>query len=665
MPRKTNKQNASRKAPARPRAKSRRTPSPLRTMLIPAAIIFVFSLLLYGNTLRGEFVWDDQNLIVENSAVRSLDAGTLEKLFFENYWQAKDRLGGYYRPLVSLSYNIDYRLFGMHPAGFHACNIIANAFACVLVFLLIHALFGNAVLAFLTALLFAALPLHTENVAWISGRTDVFATAWMLASLLLYVLARRRGSLALLVCSIGAAAAAFLSKEIAVALPFLVLVVDVICRSRAARTQPAGAPPEGAPPEIRSGRFAWAPGVYALLLVAYLLLRASVIGNATSTYAAAAAGAAGRISLALSILAGYAFKLLYPFNLNAEYDAPVPHGFADLHVLAGILLLAGLIYAAIRCRRRHVWLASIAFFVLGLAPVLNIVPLGEISAERFLYLPSVGFALALGALFARVLGGGAPVAASAGKKTGALVATPAFGRDRIIAMLLFLALLTAYSARTVARNADWRDEDALFAKTVAASGTSARAHLNLGNTYRNSGRIQQAIAEYKKAMELRPGYLEAMSNLAGMYRQQGRIDEAADLLERALRTYPENAELHSNLGALRVGQKRFDEGKKELELAIRYDPGNARARFNLGIVYTMTNDMDKALACFEAVKNKGDEYQMAYYYIGTIEAARGNVTQAKQELERFLQLHRTNDQFKSRAEEILRKAGRPEAAPGP
>ncbi|MBI4720339.1 MAG: tetratricopeptide repeat protein, partial [Chitinivibrionia bacterium] len=305
-------------------------------------------------------------------------------------------------------------------------------------------------------------------------------------------------------------------------------------------------------------------------------------------------------------------------------------------------------------------------FLLGAAPVLNLVPLGEISAERFLYLPSVGFALALGALFAPAFEGARIFAHSPGSPApaGARAGTRGQGRNTPLAAVLFLALLAAYGARTVARIPDWKSEDVLFAKTVEASGGSARAHLNLGNAHRRNGRAQEAIAEYKKALEILPGYLEAMSNLAGMYRQQGRIDEAAELLARAIAKYPENAELHGNLGTILVARKRFDEGKRELELAIRHDPRNMRARYNLGIVHTMLKEEARALEHFEEVKDKGAEFELAYYYIGTIEAARGNMQYAKGQLERFLEIHRANDQFRSKAEELLREAGRPAAVPG-
>ena len=82
---------------------------------------------------------------------------------------------GYYRPIISLSYMIDYAVWGLKPWGFHLSNIIFHTVSCILVYLIFNSLFNNRSISIITSLLFACHPIHTESVTWISGRTDIIA----------------------------------------------------------------------------------------------------------------------------------------------------------------------------------------------------------------------------------------------------------------------------------------------------------------------------------------------------------------------------------------------------------------------------------------------------------------------------------------------------------
>jgi tetratricopeptide (TPR) repeat protein len=609
--------------------------SPVRAM----AAVFAVAFLLYANTLGNDFVWDDRELIVENPAVRVLDGATVRSIFTEDFWRSSQLGGGYYRPLVTLSYHLQYRMFDGKPIGFHLVNIIWNAVTCALVVAFVYLLFGNIVFAWVTALLYAVHPIHTENVAWVAGRTDVLSTMWAMASLVLYVLARKRRRWLWFVAALAAFAMSLLAKESAVFVPLVIALLEF-------------GPFTGL--LARSKRSFVRPLLYFAVLLLYLLERRHVIGMVGSTYDAYAPGALGVVALPLSILAGYAAKLVFPLRLSGEYDAPVPDSFANVHVVAGLLILAAFVYGVVRYRRRPDVVLGTGLFLFGLGPVINLIPIGEISAERFLYFPSLGVVLIAGSLLSSALVARYPTfrRMAAGGYVGVPGMKPSLARGLSV---LLAVVLVAFAARTVARNGDWKTEKTLFAKTAAASPNSARAQLNVGNVARREGRLNDAMAAYKKALEIDPDYPDAMSNLAWIYASQGRIHDALPLVQRALELAPDNVNLINNLGMIYFEQKRYDDAASLFERALKIDPRQSIAHYNLGIIRYREGDLSAASAHFQRVAGKGPQFNPAYFYLALIEESKGNTAGAKRLAQQFLSVHRRNDSMRERAQAIVSK----------
>jgi Tfp pilus assembly protein PilF len=602
-----------------------------------AAFVFVVAFFLYANTFGHDFVWDDRDLIAENPAVRTLDGETVHRIFTENFWRSSQLGGGYYRPLVSLSYHLHYQIFDGKPGGFHIVNAIWNAGVCALVLAFVYLLFGNIVFALVTALLFAVHPIHTENVAWIAGRTDLLSTLWAMASLVFYVLARKRRNVWWLAAAVTAFAVSLLAKESSAFLPLVIVLFE---------WGPFGqllAP---------SKRSVLRPALYFAILGVYLLQRYTVIGLVGSTYDAYAPGALGALALPLSILAGYTLKLVFPLRLSGEYDAPVPDGWADVHVLAGLLILVAIVWSVVRYRRRPDVVLGAGVFLFGLAPVINIIPLGEVSAERFLYFPSLGFALVLGSLFSSALVVKYPTWRQLA--ANGYIAIPKMKPSLAGNLTVLLAVvLIAFAARTVARNGDWKTEEILFAKTAAASPHSARAQLNVGNVARRYGRTEDAIAAYKRSLEIDPDYPNAMSNLAGIYAAQGRIDAALPLVERALEIAPDDVTLLNNLGSIYFERGRFTEAAQQFERVLSLDAQEMIAHFNLGLIRYRARDYDSARSHFERVAGAGAQLDLSYYYLALLEQASGNMATAKRHARTFLSVHKQNDTYRQRAQAIV------------
>lgn len=634
-----------------------------------SAIVFVVALFLYTNTLLNGFVWDDRALIVENPRIQQLDKAALRLFFTTHFWDGIKDVPGLYRPLVTLSYAIDYQVFDGKAWGFHLTNVLLNAVACALAFLLVRALLPSSIFAAITALVFAASPLHTENVAWISGRTDVIAGLWIFASIYLYVLARRRGSLVLWGGAVAAYVMALFAKETAIVVPAILLVIDVAALRREHR-QADGLPEDG--PKVPWKAVAGA-GVYVAVLIVFLFVRTVVLGVGFAAFRPETTGVLHTLALAASVFAGYTLKLLWPFALNAEYETRAPEVFLEPAVLAGIGLMIILALVVYRYRRRSEVVVGAAWLVLFLGPVLNLVPLTEVSAERFLYLPSLGFSMLLAYVFTGVwrpalapAGAGATMGSSRSgkarksdrrKKSKASVHGPQGARARpgsAGAMLVLLSvLLVTYGVRTVTRNADWQSEARLFAKTVDAAGDNARAHLNLGNTHLRAGDARRAIDEFNDAIALDATYSEAWSGLSRAYRRLGQYDRAIEYIQKAIGLEPGRASFYNSLGTTYARTGDHEAASRAFAEAMRLDPEDDAARFNLALSQFLLERYGEAYRLFESVRLKDTRYVHAYYYLTVIAFRNADAASGRRYGMLFLERYKKEDAYTSEVRSLL------------
>ena len=598
-------------------ARKSRAPVPRahRRTSIAAACIFLFAALLYLPTLRNQFVWDDVALI-ENDDIRTLDASTIERIFTTNFWGATETHSGLYRPLTALSFHVDYQLYGDNPGGFHLTNALLNAGVCVLVFLVLHAMFGRFDTALMAALFFAVFPMHVENVAWISGRTDILATLFMLASLWCYVRWRVAVRTVMLAGVFVFFALALLAKEVAVVLPAVIAVASVLPIAHERQPFP------------RMARWGVVLGMLILVLL-YFVARKAVLGASLAYFSRFTTGFVQAVALSLAIVAHYAYKLFFPFRLDAEADFMPPARFFNLHTLVGLVIVVGVAYAVYRWRRHGAFVFGVALMAFGLAPVLNILPLNQVLAERFLYFPSIGFALLI-----------------------ALAVVWGMTRWRPVVIGAFAALLMTFAVRSVARSLDWKDERTLFSKTVETSGDSARARTSLGASLYKEGKVEQALQEFVKATELNPSYAPGWSGRARAEGDLGRIDEALEHIAVAIELDPDDALLYHHLGVLQFRAREYNKAAESFRHALDIQPRHAHARFNLGLALYQVGDFDGAVREFGQLENKDIDFPNAWLFIAESETRRGNTPAAAEAARRFLAVYDTDDALAARAREI-------------
>jgi len=513
---------------------------------IPLAVAGL-AILVYLNSLGNDFVWDDTELIVNNPSVHNLSA--LPEFFQSHFWSQSNQPSarGYFRPLILLSYAFDYAIWGPNPLGFHITNVLWHVLASVMVCLLVMRLTSSQTAAMLTGVIFAVHPVHVESVAFISGRTDVIATALSLISIHLFI-DKRDGPWMIprMLFSLVLFALAVFAKEIALVVPVLLLLGEMIEPSQ----------------DNKRGRFTihllfWVVlGLHLLMRFGMLKIVPQVQGRLTS--------AEWLYTMPVVVL-DYARLLVAPIHLCADYAVKVRETMNPLSVVALILLLVACGAVGSLIGRKKLTGFFAAWILLGLLPVLQVIPISVLQAERFLYMPSVGFCALAGLL-------------------GAAIYERVGGSRKKIVAALFAVIILALSIRTTIRNTAWKDEFTLYKTTASSAPGNFRVQYNLGNAYFREGDVERAIRHTEIAFRLRSDFPQVSYNLGVMYAATGREREAESMYRHAIDLNPGYALAHNNLAVILYTQGRFEEARTEWSKALSLMPDLVSAREGLRLL---------------------------------------------------------------------------------
>ena len=505
-------------------------PSFLRRPALIAVAVAVIAVAAHLPSLTYGFVFDEQVLIVDNPAVNTF---SLSRIFAEKFWPGPSR-GIYYRPIVTLSYAAAYALAGPAPWLHHLLSLLFHAGAAAALYFLGRRLLGREGPAAIAGLLFAALPVHVESVAWVPGRTDVLAAGFLALTWL--ALLRGRESTrrpAWLAAAVGLFLLALGSKEVAVMLPALLILSDC-SRARPGRKE--------------------LPDYLMLALTAALFLawRAHVLaGPGPEPAPPALAGLAwfDRI-LAIAAIPGLAaIKIILPlpWRIDYAYDWIARDRAATVPLALAALALAAA--AAAGLLRRRVWATPLALFFLALAPVMHLISFPTYFAERFLYLPSFFLLIALAAVLA-----------------------PALERPGTATRAAAAALVVVMAALSWGQGRWFRSDLTFWQAAVRQVPDLATAHNGLGIAWQKRNEFSRAEKEFSSALRLDPEYSVAASNLALVLFRTGRAEQAEALLTRLIQAEPDNPDFHFNLAVIYANQKKKTEALRELAAVTRLRP---------------------------------------------------------------------------------------------
>lgn len=534
--------------------------APSRFLPLSVAAILFVCLLVYGGSLRYGFVSDDLHLIVDRLSAYQ-KAFPLAEAFTQSFWKG----GGYgslpgeekdyYRPLVTLSYALDARLWGARPWGYHLTNLLLHIVASGLVLRLLLRLGVRRAPALAAALVFAAHPIHVTSVTWISGRTDLLCAVLLLAAYDRLAAAidsrmgfpagatgqtagrreteggrqpdlRRIGSGLLLYVL------ALFSKEMAIVLPGLLGLHLLLRRAQAARAHGAGA----------RGGTSWWIEVAAVtgVTLAFFLLRAAVLGLPDFAAGARSPDVPFRPGVLPSVLTWYWRGFLAPGALQLTVPYPPVASVADPRFLAGMVLLGlHLVVAVSGLRRGHPAGVAAGWIVISLIPVSNVVPLTfrALVAEYWAYIPSIGF-VALVASMASVAGS---------RRAPTLI---------LAAGVLAGLIYTPLRARPLA------SETALLRHQIRQNPRDAESWVTLSVEYAVRGELAPAFDAIREAIRIDPTLLGAQLCLGNLYDLSGQPDSAEAAYRREILHHPERGDAPVNLADLRLRRGDTNEGSR-------------------------------------------------------------------------------------------------------
>ncbi len=570
----------------------------------------------FALTLGNPPVLDDGWAALDNPLVWSLR--NVGRMFTELYGFAGDpSVRGPYRPVTTLSYALDYAIHGRWAPGFHLVNVALHVLASVLLWTLVLRLARAALparagrAALLAGLMFAVHPAHVEAVGTIFGRTEPLAACFTLAALL--VALRWREAWWRLPAAVLLLTGGVLSKEVAIVAPAIFLLLAWAVPGAAGLDAPPG---PGDPARRRA--LLSAAGVAAALALAaipYFVVRGPNVAVAPVARWFPVGTPGAHVALTMSrVLGEYLRILVFPSFLGGDFayaarlptlSAPTAGFWMATAGWTAALALGAWLWAS---RRAPLEGAGILWTFVALTPVLQIVPVGVLLAERLLYLPSAGFCLAAGVAIARLLPA-TSTATSTATPTSTSTSTSTRGRR---AAAVAVALLAVLAARTVARTLDWRSSIALWeseldkaprdvvvnnnlAIAYTARGEYAkaadrlvvaltvhprywRAWVNLGIARRGLGDRVGARDAFERAVRIAPNETAPLLHYALFLEAQGDSVGAADLLTRARRLQPEDAQLARSLGQVLLRAGRIDDARAALQDAVRLDPKDAESR---------------------------------------------------------------------------------------
>ncbi len=652
-------------------------------------ILAVVTFAVYANSLSNEFVFDDESVVQGDPTITTLS--NIPK-FFTGELGFHKVIGAYYRPVVSSTYAIDYSIWQYNPLGFHLTNVLMHIINVLLFYSLLLLMFEKfqskykdyAIL--ISVLIFAVHPIHTEVVAWVSGRTDGLSCTFFFAAFIYYLKYSKEPNNKNLILTLVLYLFSLLAKEMAITLPAVIILYDMIVNRSEIK-------------ELLKKRMV----MYVSLIVLsglFMLLRwyalSQVVPRQTYFYFYGRDTMTAILTM-LQTLPLYFRLSIAPYGMLYHYSGYLPDiksitEFAALYSIFFIVILLG---AAVYFIKKAPYIAfSIIIFFVTLMPVMNIVPTMNFMADRFLYIPSMFVSVIIASVLFRYF----------------------TQKNYNVVMVLSGAVLILFSYMTITRNAEWKTNDILFKSAEGRPGTVT--YINIGNIYANSGNFDVAEVYYRKALDLRKESVIGHNNIgkifmvkgnfdsayyyineaykldtlspepqftfAQMYQRKGDVKESIKWLEKLVAFAPNynNAsqmlqELKNapprqllqqqqnssqqqmpvlkdeSLEKLRVLEessyknyqaKNYDKAIEELNELIKISPERSSGYYNnIGMCYMDQEMYPKAIENFEKAAQKDAKFSSAYNNMGTCYERMNNIPKARESYSKAVEVDPNNE----------------------
>lgn len=546
-----------------------------------ALLVILAGMAAYWPATSGGYILDDYDLLEPGAPMRARSFGSLI---------------GPERPIVAMSFLANARMAGLSPSSFHLVNILLHCLNALILWRLLAALFAAAKLperiaahrdlfVYGTPLLFLLSPIQTESVAYVSSRSELLAALFFLLGLWGFVVYRERRPWAAAALVLVCLVLSVLSKQDKLVLPAVVLAMDYLLLCGC---------------DWRGLRKSWplygtlAAGVAAgavLVIRPILFVQSAGFRLDWQTY----------LFTQFRMYFRYLAQLVWPFQLNLDPDIAPSHALSEHGSWLALTLLVVIVSALLRWHRKVpvVAFGALLFFVV-LAPTTSFFPLLDYAAERRLYLPAIGFFLAVlaGLSFVRFT-------------------------HRTALRVGLAVILAVYGVGTFQRSQIWADDLALWQDTVEKSPEKSRPWGWLGRVYDGRGQQEQAEQAWIRAEQVvRPGSLEhatLLGNLGLAAARKENYQQAVDYYQQSLeiRAYRPTVRAQLAVALMRLG--RTEEGWESFERAF----GNTTGSYEVLMLYA------QELYLAGRYAESAQSYRMALQLLPESEEAQSNLKAAE------------------------------------
>lgn len=541
--------------------------NPNVTAWILATLLLLTVLMVYSRVATFAFVnFDDPQYVLDNPQVSAgLTADGVAWAFTKSH-------AANWHPLTWISHMLDFELYGPRSGVHHVTNVLFHAASSLILFLLMRRITGSTWGSFFVAFGFALHPLHVESVAWISERKDVLSGFFFFLTLWAYAAYARDPRLIRYIWVALLFVCALMSKQMAVTLPVVALILDFW-------------------PLRRPNR-----------ILEKIPLIALAVGAAIMAFVAQQKGGAvltlGQVPLSLRLenvpvaCVTYLLQFLWPANLAVFYPYRWLEWWQPIAASAVLIGISALAWVQ-RAKRPYV-LAGWLWYLVTLLPAVGIIQIGgQAHADRYTYIPLVGILIA--------------------------VTWAAMGLRPRPVTYLAAGVAIAWIALTWIQIGYWADSVVLFEHAVEVTRDNSLAYNNLGEALsKRQGKLPDAIAAFEQSVQIQPGYAKARVNLAGALAEEGRVGDAMREYQAALRLDPTRAAVHFNLAnLLSRSPGRMVEAIDEYRQAIRIQPDFTEAQNNLGNALQSAGDLPAAIDAFQDAARSQPGYAEAHFNLGT------------------------------------------------
>jgi tetratricopeptide (TPR) repeat protein len=587
----------------------------VRSTLFHIISIIVIGGFIYGNTFSVPFQWDEEAYIRDNTTIQNLGnflhpSRTADLELHHMYTQ---------RFLSYFTFALNYHLHGNDVTGYHVVNIAIHLMNALLLYFLVRLLFRTPRLkdatigqyapqaAWLSALLFVAHPVQTEAVTYIFQRHASLMAMFYLLSISLFIYARLTRQMRYLIAATLMTIMAMLSKENALTIPLAALLVEIT---------------------FFEGRISKRV-LYLLPLFLTLPIIPLTHGGGDTWHAAElvlqslspAEADPYRTAYLLTqarVLITYLRLLVLPINQTFDYDYPLYHSFAETAVwgsfLALLIFFCFAIFLIVRARRGGApELALMGFGIIWLFLTISIessiFPIPMVINEYRLYLPSAGAFIFLVA--------------------GTHYVMNRFTPKHLckLTMTLFLIAIS-FGIASHMRNGIWQTRTALWEDTVQKSPQKARTHRNLGRIYEETGRFNEALTQYREAINLNNGFVRAYIDLAYLSMKMSKYELAANAFKSAIMLDDSLKLVRLDLGLAYSAMGKYRKAESELKSYIRNVPTDSQGHYYLGLAYMNDGDHKEALDHFEHALGLKADYHEAHNSLGYLYLETGDYAHA-------------------------------------